>query len=265
MYDPAASAWREWKLPGNAHTYSVWVDDAGQGVADRLDASTRSCASIRSPRSSRAFRRTASERQRSADARPRRRSLGRGVGQRSAGDGAGAMTRAPAAPPAQPRGAERETCSPDCASAAIRRISSDSTTKRPIWSRLSRTPASRVRRRWRRPGAISPAAGTTGAASARARRARRPRNSARSPASSDGRNAKTVSKRKLRELGLELPLDPVVEHTRLGVRAHRRDEQAARGAGRQRHPGDRHRIDEVDFAKGRLRIPARLIVVPRQQ
>ena len=27
MYDPAARAWREWKLPGNAHTYSVWVDD----------------------------------------------------------------------------------------------------------------------------------------------------------------------------------------------------------------------------------------------
>ncbi len=26
MYDPAARAWREWKLPGNAHTYSVWVD-----------------------------------------------------------------------------------------------------------------------------------------------------------------------------------------------------------------------------------------------
>jgi virginiamycin B lyase len=27
MYDPAARAWKEWKLPGNAHTYSVWVDD----------------------------------------------------------------------------------------------------------------------------------------------------------------------------------------------------------------------------------------------
>jgi virginiamycin B lyase len=27
MYDPAAKSWREWKLPGNAHTYSVWVDD----------------------------------------------------------------------------------------------------------------------------------------------------------------------------------------------------------------------------------------------
>jgi virginiamycin B lyase len=27
MYDPAARAWREWKLPGNAHAYSVWVDD----------------------------------------------------------------------------------------------------------------------------------------------------------------------------------------------------------------------------------------------
>jgi len=27
MYDPAANAWREWKLPGNApHVYSVWVD-----------------------------------------------------------------------------------------------------------------------------------------------------------------------------------------------------------------------------------------------
>ncbi|MEP6658148.1 MAG: lyase [Betaproteobacteria bacterium] len=28
MYDPAAKTWREWKLPGSAHTYSVWVDDA---------------------------------------------------------------------------------------------------------------------------------------------------------------------------------------------------------------------------------------------
>ena len=27
MYDPAARAWREWKLPGNARAYSVWVDD----------------------------------------------------------------------------------------------------------------------------------------------------------------------------------------------------------------------------------------------
>ncbi|MEO8740306.1 MAG: lyase [Casimicrobiaceae bacterium] len=27
VYDPAAKAWREWKLPGNAHAYSVWVDD----------------------------------------------------------------------------------------------------------------------------------------------------------------------------------------------------------------------------------------------
>jgi virginiamycin B lyase len=27
MYDPAAGAWREWKLPGVAHPYSVWVDD----------------------------------------------------------------------------------------------------------------------------------------------------------------------------------------------------------------------------------------------
>ena len=26
MYDPAANAWREWKLPGAAHAYSVWVD-----------------------------------------------------------------------------------------------------------------------------------------------------------------------------------------------------------------------------------------------
>ncbi|MEP7208210.1 MAG: lyase [Casimicrobiaceae bacterium] len=28
MYDPATQAWREWKLPGSAHTYSVWVDPA---------------------------------------------------------------------------------------------------------------------------------------------------------------------------------------------------------------------------------------------
>jgi virginiamycin B lyase len=27
MYDPANKAWREWKLPGNAHAYAVWVDD----------------------------------------------------------------------------------------------------------------------------------------------------------------------------------------------------------------------------------------------
>jgi virginiamycin B lyase len=27
MYDPAANAWREWKLPGAAHAYSVWVDN----------------------------------------------------------------------------------------------------------------------------------------------------------------------------------------------------------------------------------------------
>jgi len=26
MYDPAARAWKEWKLPGNGHAYSVWVD-----------------------------------------------------------------------------------------------------------------------------------------------------------------------------------------------------------------------------------------------
>ena len=26
MYDPAGRAWKEWKLPGSAHTYSVWVD-----------------------------------------------------------------------------------------------------------------------------------------------------------------------------------------------------------------------------------------------
>ncbi|MFI4952349.1 MAG: lyase [Burkholderiales bacterium] len=27
LYDPASRRWREWKLPGTAHTYSVWVDD----------------------------------------------------------------------------------------------------------------------------------------------------------------------------------------------------------------------------------------------
>ena len=37
MYDPAARTWREWKLPGNAHAYSVWVDPHGQGVAHRLE------------------------------------------------------------------------------------------------------------------------------------------------------------------------------------------------------------------------------------
>ena len=30
MYDPAARAWREWKLPGTAHAYSVWVDPQDQ-------------------------------------------------------------------------------------------------------------------------------------------------------------------------------------------------------------------------------------------
>ena len=27
MYDPATKQWREWKLPGKAHAYAVWVDD----------------------------------------------------------------------------------------------------------------------------------------------------------------------------------------------------------------------------------------------
>jgi virginiamycin B lyase len=27
LYYPAARRWREWKLPGNAHAYAVWVDD----------------------------------------------------------------------------------------------------------------------------------------------------------------------------------------------------------------------------------------------
>jgi virginiamycin B lyase len=27
MYDPAGGTWREWKLPGVAHAYSVWVDE----------------------------------------------------------------------------------------------------------------------------------------------------------------------------------------------------------------------------------------------
>jgi virginiamycin B lyase len=27
MYDPAANKWSEWKLPGNAHAYAVYVDD----------------------------------------------------------------------------------------------------------------------------------------------------------------------------------------------------------------------------------------------
>ena len=29
MYDPGPKSWKEWKLPGNAHAYSVWVDTAG--------------------------------------------------------------------------------------------------------------------------------------------------------------------------------------------------------------------------------------------
>jgi virginiamycin B lyase len=34
-YDPAAKAWREWKLPGDARTYSVWVDpDDGVWLTD---------------------------------------------------------------------------------------------------------------------------------------------------------------------------------------------------------------------------------------
>jgi virginiamycin B lyase len=27
-YDPATRTWREWKLPGDAHAYSVWVDES---------------------------------------------------------------------------------------------------------------------------------------------------------------------------------------------------------------------------------------------
>lgn len=27
VYDPVREQWREWKLPGHAHTYAVWVDD----------------------------------------------------------------------------------------------------------------------------------------------------------------------------------------------------------------------------------------------
>ena len=35
MYDPAKRAWREWKLPGNAHVYAVWVDQHAKG-GDRV-------------------------------------------------------------------------------------------------------------------------------------------------------------------------------------------------------------------------------------
>ena len=91
MYDPASRAWKEWKLPGNAHAYSVWVDDRRQGVAHRLEHQRASCASIPSPRNSRAFRRA------SAQANVRQmlgrsgRGVGRGIGRRSAGHGARAM------------------------------------------------------------------------------------------------------------------------------------------------------------------------------
>ena len=60
MYDPAARAWREWKLPGNAHAYSVWVDPADRvwltdwstNAIVRFDPATERFASFPSNRGS---------------------------------------------------------------------------------------------------------------------------------------------------------------------------------------------------------------------
>ena len=57
-YDPAARAWREWKLPGNARAYSVWVDpddrvwltDWSINAIVRFDPATEAFASFPSDR-----------------------------------------------------------------------------------------------------------------------------------------------------------------------------------------------------------------------
>ena len=60
MYDPATRTWREWKLPGNAHTYSVWVDDRDKVWLTDWSVERDRASSIRSPRSSKRSDPTAS-------------------------------------------------------------------------------------------------------------------------------------------------------------------------------------------------------------
>ena len=90
MYDPRAQSWREWKLPGNAHAYSVWVDDRDKvwltewstNAIVRFDPVTEKFDSFPSNRDN------ANVRQMLGRAR---RGVGRGVGLRPAGDGSGAV------------------------------------------------------------------------------------------------------------------------------------------------------------------------------
>ena len=99
MYDPAPHAWREWRLPGNAHAYAVWVDDRDKvwftdwttNAIVRFDPVTENFESFPS----------IGRGQRAPDARSRRRSLGCGIGARSPGDGARAVARVGASARAQ--------------------------------------------------------------------------------------------------------------------------------------------------------------------
>ena len=80
MYDPAHQAWREWKLPGNAHAYAVWVDDHDKVWL--TDWSTQRDCQIRSAnRKIRALPFQSQPRRRAAVTRARRRSLGCGIGE----------------------------------------------------------------------------------------------------------------------------------------------------------------------------------------
>ncbi|HYA66442.1 MAG TPA: lyase, partial [Burkholderiaceae bacterium] len=58
-YDPSTGAWREWKLPGSAQAYAIWVDDRGQvwlsdwtaNALVRFDPTSEQFASFTSSRS----------------------------------------------------------------------------------------------------------------------------------------------------------------------------------------------------------------------
>jgi virginiamycin B lyase len=85
MYDPAAKAWREWKLPGDRpQAYSVWVDERDKvwltewtsNAIVRFDPATEKFDSFPSDRSRANVRQIA---------RARRRGVGRRVGDRPAG------------------------------------------------------------------------------------------------------------------------------------------------------------------------------------
>ncbi len=83
MYDPATGAWREWKLPGSAHAYSVWVDpddrvwltEWSTNAIVRFDPVTGEFESFPSNREQANVRQMLG---------PRRRGLGRGIGHRPA-------------------------------------------------------------------------------------------------------------------------------------------------------------------------------------